>query len=86
MHFLFSINICVTNFILTYSETTNKGQAEKIYTLYRKSPLKQENLSTKDKMAGPEKCHYLRGSPQIIVYTSIMSNNRVVVYNITTVV
>ena len=25
-----------------------------MYTLYRKSPLKQDNLSTKDKMAGPE--------------------------------
>ena len=25
-----------------------------IYTLYRKSPLKEDNLSTKDKMAGPE--------------------------------
>ena len=25
-----------------------------LYTLYRKSPLKKDNLSTKDKMAGPE--------------------------------
>ena len=34
----------------------NKGQAEStlVYTLYRKSPLKEDNLSTKDKMAGPE--------------------------------
>ena len=34
----------------------NKGQAESIlvYILYRKSPLKEDNLSTKDKTAGPE--------------------------------
>ena len=36
----------------------NKGQAESIlvYTLYRKSLLKEDNLSSsiKDKMAGPE--------------------------------
>ena len=34
----------------------NKGQAKSthVYTLYRKSPLKEDNLSTKDKMAGPE--------------------------------
>ena len=34
----------------------NKGQANSTlaYTLYRKSPLKEDNLSTKDKMAGPE--------------------------------
>ena len=34
----------------------NKGQAEStlVYTLYRKSPLKEDNLSTKDKMAGPK--------------------------------
>ena len=35
----------------------NKGQAEStlVYTLYRKAPLKEDNLSTKeDKMAGPE--------------------------------
>ena len=34
----------------------NRGQAEStlVYTLYRKSPLKEDNLSTKDKMAGPE--------------------------------
>ena len=34
----------------------NKGQAKRtnMYTLYRKSPLKEDNLSTKDKMAGPE--------------------------------
>ena len=34
----------------------NKGQAEstRVYTLYRKSPLKEDNLSTKDKTAGPE--------------------------------
>ena len=34
----------------------NKGQAEStlVYTLYRKSPLKEDNLSRKDKMAGPK--------------------------------
>ena len=34
----------------------NKGQAESalVYTLYRKPPLKEDNLSTKDKTAGPE--------------------------------
>ena len=34
----------------------NKGQAGStlVYTFYRKSPLKEDNLSTKDKMAGPE--------------------------------
>ena len=34
----------------------NKGQAEHtiIYTLYRKSLLKEDNLSAKDKTAGPE--------------------------------
>ena len=34
----------------------NKGQVEstRVYTLYRKSPLKEDNLSTKDKKAGPE--------------------------------
>ena len=33
----------------------NKEQAEStlVYTLYRKSPLKEDNLSTKDKTAGP---------------------------------
>ena len=34
----------------------NKGQAEStlIYTLYRKSPLKEDDLSIKDRTAGPE--------------------------------
>ena len=34
----------------------NRGQAESTYvnTLYRESPLKENNLSTKDKMAGPK--------------------------------
>ena len=34
----------------------NKGQGEStlVHALYRKSPLKEDNLSTKDKMAGPE--------------------------------
>ena len=42
----------------------NKVQAEStqyVYTLYRKSPLKEDNLSTKDKTAGP-KVSSLRGS------------------------
>ena len=34
----------------------NKGQAESthVYALYRKSPLKEDNFSTKDGTAGPE--------------------------------
>ena len=34
----------------------NEGQAEStlVYTLYRKSPLKEDNLSTRDKTADPE--------------------------------
>ena len=34
----------------------NKGQAEStlVYTLYRNLSLKEDNLSTKDTMAGPE--------------------------------
>ena len=34
----------------------NKGQAEStlVYTLYRKSPLKEDSLSAKDKTAGPK--------------------------------
>ena len=37
-------------------KSPNKGQAEStlVYTLYRKSPLKEDNLSTKDKTAGPK--------------------------------
>ena len=33
----------------------NKGQAEStlVYMLYRKSPLKEDNLSTEDKIASP---------------------------------
>ena len=36
----------------------NKGQAKRthVYTLYRKSPLKEDNLSTKDKTAGLACC------------------------------
>ena len=51
-----------------YSETSDKGQSKRgqtsqqrtsrkyscICILYRISPLKEDNLSTKDKMAGPE--------------------------------
>ena len=38
----------------------NKGQAEStlVYALYRKSPLKEDNLSAEDKMAGPGMCPY----------------------------
>ena len=35
-------------------KSPNKGQAESTHSLYRKSPLKEDNLFTKDKMAGPE--------------------------------
>ena len=37
-------------------KSLNKGQAEStlVYTLYIKSPLKEDNLSTKDKTPGPE--------------------------------
>ena len=48
----------------SYSETSNKGHYEsgqtsqqrtsQKCTLCRKSPLKEDNLSTKDKTAGPE--------------------------------
>ena len=40
----------------------NKRQAESthVYTLYRKSPLKQDNFSTKDKMAGPKSVLIMR--------------------------
>ena len=43
---------------------SNKGQAEStlVYTLYRKPPLKEDNLSTKDKTAGPEGVLRVRGS------------------------
>ena len=44
-----------------YSETSDKGHFERgqaesthVYTLYRTSPLKEDNLSSKDKTAGPE--------------------------------
>ena len=50
-----------------YSETSDKGHSERgqtsqaestlVYTLYRTSPLKEDNLSTKDKTAGPD-CPY----------------------------
>ena len=64
MHVLIA---CSTHLFCKDSETSdkdipkedkpsNKGQAEStlVYTLYRKSSLKEDNLSTKDKMAGPE--------------------------------
>ena len=48
-----------------YSKTSDKGHSErgtnlptkdklKVLSLYRKSPLKEDNLSTKDKTTGPE--------------------------------
>ena len=42
----------------------NKGQAKStlLYTLHGKSPLKEDNLSTKDKTAGRPKVSLLRGS------------------------
>ena len=53
---------------ITYTASSDEGHSERgqtfqqrdkaentlVYTLYRKSPLKEDNLSTKDKMAGPE--------------------------------
>ena len=56
------------NFVFTYTvkprikdtpkedKPPNKGQVKStpVYTVYRKSPLKEDNLSTKDKTAGPE--------------------------------
>ena len=41
---------------LKEDKPSNKGQAESthVYTLYRKPPLKEDNLSTKDKTAGPK--------------------------------
>ena len=37
-------------------KSPNKRQAENtcVYTLYRKSPLKEDSLSKKDKTAGPK--------------------------------
>ena len=63
-----NINVqCIGHSLLTqYSETSDsergqtaqQRQAEStldlVYTLYRKSPLKEDNLSTKDKTAGPK--------------------------------
>ena len=31
-----------------------QAESTRVYTLYRKSPLKEDNLSTKDKTADPE--------------------------------
>ena len=47
----------------------NKGQAESIcvYTLYRKSPLKEDNFSIKDKWLVP-KVSLLRGSTDTISF------------------
>ena len=49
----------------------NKGQAKSslVYTLYRKSPLKEDNLSTEDKTAGPE-VSLLRGSTVLCILFS----------------
>ena len=53
----------------------NKGQAKSthVYTLYRESPLKEDNLSTKDKMKDKingwsRRCPLLRGSNVHILY------------------
>ena len=50
--------------VRNYSETSDKGHSERankrqaestlVYILYRKSTLKEDYLSTKDKMAGPK--------------------------------
>ena len=64
---------------LLYSETSDKGHSEKgqtsqqrasqkyscICILYRKSPLKEDNLSAKDKTAGLE-VSLLRGSTVVL--------------------
>ena len=64
-------SMCADKGLCKYSETSNrdtpkedkppnKGQAEstRVYTLYRKSLLKEDNLSTKDKTAGPKSVLY----------------------------
>ena len=50
-----------------------KGQAESI--VYRKSPLKEDNLSTKDKTSGPE-------SVPIKRFHCIYNNARILAYSI----
>ena len=49
----------------------NKGQTEStlVYILYRKSTLKEDTLSIKDKTAGPERCPLLRGSTGLAMYS-----------------
>ena len=51
----------------------NKGQAEStlVYTLYRKSPLKEDNLSTKDKTTGPVQILFGK-----LLYLSIRGGSR----------
>ena len=45
------------------------GQADStlVYTLYAKSPLKEDNLPTKDKMLGPKCALYSEFPPYIII-------------------
>ena len=63
----FELSCSLSLVAYNYSETSdkdtpkedkppNKGQAKSTFvcTLYRKSPLKEANLSTKDKTAGPD--------------------------------
>ena len=50
------LNLQMIKDTLKEDKPPNKGQVKStlVYTLYRKSPLKEDNLSTKDKMAGPK--------------------------------
>ena len=55
---------------IIYSETSDKGHFERVrtlpnkeeHTLYRKSPLKEDNLSTKEKNGWSQRCPLLRSS------------------------
>ena len=51
-----SENVVQASNALKEDKPPNKRQAESthVYTLYRKSPLKEDNLSIRDKTAGPE--------------------------------
>ena len=53
----------------------DKRQAKStlVYTLYRKSPLKEDNLSTKDKMAGPESV-LIKCDTYLLVSDTILSS------------
>ena len=54
-HYVFTVKLPIKD-TPKEDKPPNKGQAERtlVYTLYRKSLLKEDNLSTKNKMAGPE--------------------------------